>query len=197
LARLGMLKDRQGWPYVPASAFKGRLRHAVEQVARSLELRPPICATHQQMCREALCPVCQLFGSPWAAGRLRFTNLHLSGPPELVKIKQQESNPRTTQRMSVAINRRRRVAEDAMLFSTELLWPGVALQFSGTLAGEISQAQAGLLLAGLNLLPALGRGKTGGLGWLAATAEFTDRPDWTAETLRQAVQAEMARPALP
>lgn len=191
LAKRGMLKDSQGWPYIPASTFKGRLRHAVEQVASTLHLPQTVCQTNQRMCQQDPCVVCQLFGSPWVAGTVRFADLTLSGPAEVLKIREKGKYPHTTQRMGVTLNRRRRVAEDAFLYSTELLYPGIALQFSGSIIGPITQAQAGLLVAGLHLLPALGRGKTGGLGWVTMDITVTaDAPptEWTKEMLSAAVQ---------
>lgn len=190
LTQRGMLKDRRGWPYVPASALKGRLRHAVEQVAAALDLQPSVCRTHQDMCRERPCPVCRLFGSPWVAGAIRVQRLELTGPPALADIKEKQENPRTDRRTGVAINRRRRVAQDAFLYDTELLWPGAALEFGGTITGHFDEAQAALLLAGLRLIPAMGRGKSGGLGWteVQATVRGDDGEEWPAERLRRALK---------
>lgn len=190
LARRGMLKDRRGWPYVPAATFKGRLRHAVEQVAKTLT-GTSACDTHQDMCRTAPCPVCQLFGSPWQVGALRFANLVLVGPPEAVAMQKKERYPRTTERMGVAINRQRHVAEDDLLYSTELFWPGIPLKFEGVVEGDINKAQAGLLVAGLHLLPAIGRGKTGGLGWLQVEATVKEGDTlWTPEILQLALTGD-------
>lgn len=176
LANRGMLKDRDGWPYVPASAFKGQLRHAVEQVAAALPLSgAPVCTTHQEMCRHLpLCPVCQIFGAPWHPGAARFHALHLSGPPAIMAIKNRPEGkrpPRTTPRTSVTLNRARGVAEDKRLFSTELLWPGMSLAFSGSITGPLTHPQAGLLLAGLRHMTALGGSKSAGLGWLTANVD--------------------------
>lgn len=210
LARQGMLKDRDGWPYIPASAFKGRLRHAVERVAQALELSPPVCTTHHDMCRRQLCAVCRLFGSPWSAGTVIFNDLTLEGPDEVrvlrkgraggagARSRPRKTHPRTSERTSVSINRRRRVAEDALLFSTELLWPGIELEYGGKLQGDITLAQAGLLVAGLKLLPAMGQGKSGGLGWVRATATLTEEQaegetkSWDEDQLRQALEEVLA-----
>lgn len=170
LARRAMLKDAEGWPFIPASAFKGKLRHAVEQVAEAMQWKPAGCVVNREACRQ--CVVCRLFGAPWQPGRLRFSRLALDGPPEVMALKKKIGlYPRTTQRMGVAINRRRQVAEEDLLYSTELLWPGLPLEFAGSISGPLNRQQAGLLLAGLQLLPALGRGKTGGLGWIKVEAE--------------------------
>ena len=167
LADRAMIKNHWGWPYVPASALKGRLRHAVEQAAASLGA--PVCVTHQDMCPQddSFCPVCHIFGSPWLPGKLRFARLNLTGPELLVKrLEKRKSSPHTMQRYGVAISRRRGVAEDALLYTTELFEPGTELTFGGSLVGDLEPSEVALVLAGLKLIPALGRGKSGGLGRL-------------------------------
>ncbi len=196
LAQRGMLKDKDGWPYISASTLKGKWRHAVEQVANSLALQPAPCVTHEKMCRQdALCVVCQLFGSPWQAGALRFVNLPITGPSSIMHLRNDKTyHPSTTQRTGVAINRRRRVAQDQHLYDTELFWPGIPLVFSGTMHGNISQRQAGLLLAGLRLLPALGGSKSAGLGWVKSEAKFKDAAGttWPESALKAVLSEEVA-----
>jgi CRISPR/Cas system CSM-associated protein Csm3 (group 7 of RAMP superfamily) len=190
LADRAFIKERDGWPYVPASTFKGRLRHAVEQVAQGLGQQ--VCRTHHKMCRDktAPCPVCAIFGSPWIPGRLCFVDLKLSGPQELVKQRGQDKvHPRTDWRYGVALSRRRGVAEDALLYTTELFVPGVPISFSGALTGPLGEREAAWLVAGLRLLPALGRSKSTGLGWLTAQAEVTiDGQQLDKERLHAALQ---------
>ena len=197
LADRAMIKDDQGWPYVPASALKGRLRHAVEQVVAGLGQR--VCITHQNMCPDEsgyVCPVCRIFGAPWVPGRLRFAQLTLSGPEELVRLledrqRQTRQPPRTSHRYGVALSRRRGVAEEALLYTTELFEPGTPLEFSGTLSGDLTVAEAALVIAGLRLMPALGRGKSGGLGWMTAkTVVKADDAIWDEATLRAALTEE-------
>ena len=102
LADRGFIKARDGWPYVPATVFKGRLRHAVERVARGLGVE--VCDTHRKMCRQAelACPVCKVFGSPWITGRLRFVDLELSAPQSLVDRRREKLHPHTQIRYGVA-----------------------------------------------------------------------------------------------
>ena len=198
LADRAMIKDADGWPYVPASALKGRLRHIVEQVAAGQGQR--VCVTHQNMCPDEsgyVCPVCCIFGAPWIPGRLRFARLTLSGPEELVKLlkdrqRQMHQPPRTSHRYGVALSRRRGVAEENLLYTTELFEPGTLLEFSGTLSGDLTVAQAALVVAGLRLMPALGRGKSGGLGWMTAGAVVkADGAAWDEATLRAALIQEV------
>jgi CRISPR/Cas system CSM-associated protein Csm3 (group 7 of RAMP superfamily) len=170
LADRAFIKEHDGWPYIPAATFKGQLRHAVERVARGLG--QTVCETHYKMCRDeaAMCPVCAIFGSPWIPGRLRFVDLKLSGPADLIERRKREKYPRTDWRYGVALSRRRRVTEDALLYTTELFMPGLPITFEGTLTGPISERDAAWLVAGLRLLPALGRSKSTGLGRLEAKA---------------------------
>jgi len=198
LADRAMIKDADGWPYVPASALKGRLRHAVEQVAAGLGRR--VCVTHQNMCPDEsgyVCPVCHIFGAPWIPGRLRFARLTLSGPGELVILledrqRQTHQPPRTSHRYGVALSRRRGVAEENLLYTTELFEPGTPLEFSGTLSGDLTVAQVALVIAGLRMMPALGRGKSGGLGWVTSSVVVkADDTAWDEATLRAALTEEV------
>jgi len=188
-----MIKTRDGWPYVPASAFKGRLRHAVERIAHAQGLSD--CVTHRHTCRPEQgepCPVCRVFGSPWVTGRLRFVRLVLVGPADVVagleELKRQQRVVRTQLRYGVALSRRRQVSEEKLLYTTELFEPGRRLAFNGTLHGQLSRSEAALVVAGLRLMPALGRGKSGGLGWLSTGVEVREDEEVLDEaTLQQAL----------
>lgn len=164
LAKQPLLKNRSGWPYIPASTIKGKTRHAAEQIAATLGAT--VCATHHQMCRHTPCAVCRVFGAPWFPGTLQFNDLILSGPAYVVSLQEEPTPPRTETRMGVAINRRRRTAEEQHLFSTELLFPGVPLEFSGALRGAVARGEAALVVAAIQHLFAVGRAKSRGLGWL-------------------------------
>ncbi len=176
-ARRGIVKTRDGWPYIPASSFKGRLRHAVERLADGLQRRRD-CNTHRKMCRENLCPVCRIFGSPWASGPVQFADLELSGPPELAAQYQNRKTrltpPPTTERYGVGLSRRRKVAADHLLYTTELFQPGVPLQFHSVLRGNITQETAAWLSAGVRYLDSVGSDRTRGLGWLTGEALVKD-----------------------
>ena len=192
LAQKGMLKDRDGWPYIPASSFKGRWRHAVEQITKGVSLTPTVCTTHIKMCRQnPVCVVCQLFGSRWQRGQLRFVDLELIGPPAIKKLREDKSyRPQTISRAGIALNRQRQVTQDKHLYHTELLWPGIPLVFGNTIRGDITPKQAALLLAGLHLLPALGNSKGRGLGWIkvAAVIKKADGTVWTQAKLAAALK---------
>jgi CRISPR/Cas system CSM-associated protein Csm3 (group 7 of RAMP superfamily) len=163
-----LIKDRDGWPFIPATTFKGCLRHAVERAARGAGRQ--VCATHRKMCRDPQqpCPACRIFGSPWIPGRLCFVDLTLQEPDAAYRAVHR--HPRIEARYGVAINRRRGVASDALLYTTEVFRAGKPLVFQGTLAGAIELADAAWLVAGLGLLTTLGRARSTGLGWLRGEA---------------------------
>jgi CRISPR/Cas system CSM-associated protein Csm3 (group 7 of RAMP superfamily) len=189
-----MIKDARGWPYIPASALKGRLRHAIEQLLAGLGqsvCRSPI---PDAMCKTSPCPVCQLMGSPWIEGRLFFENLPLTGPQAIVEARKDPSHPGTETRTGVSLGRRRKVAAEGLLYTTELFRPGVKLEFSGKIRGRITLDQAALVVAGLRSIPALGGGKTGGLGWCQVEVVVRRRGEDGWEPVGDAVlREELAR----
>ena len=184
LAQRGMLKERDGWPFVPATLLKGRLRHYVEQVASTLSndvVRNP----HDLTIINSNDPVSVLFRTPWQQSLLIFEDLSLTGPPALLQWRQEANRsnrlpPRSMQRTSVSINRQRGVAADQRLFNTELLLPGTPMAFGGTICGQLELWQAGLIVAGLRLIPAYGRSKSGGLGWVSVETKVCNgSEEWT------------------
>ena len=150
------------------------------------------------MCRdeERACWACRIFGAPWIPGKLRFTRLTLTGPQEFVRVLEErqaktQQPPRTDLRYGVALSRRRGVAEDALLYATELFETGTSLEFSGTLEGSLDVDEVALVVAGLRMVPAIGRGKGGGLGWMAAEAVVKENGEvWGDDTLRAALLRE-------
>lgn len=194
LADRAFIKARDGWPYIPATALKGRLRHAVERVARGLG--KTVCDTHHKMCRDrhTACPVCRVFGSPWLPSPLHFADLILSGPEVLVKQRVDAINPPLyAHRYGVGINRRRRVAGEHLLYTTELFKPGVEVTFTGILRGMMTIEEAAWVVAGFNLLSSMGGGKSTGLGWLKAEVAVRQAGKPVAvEVLRRAVETSLS-----
>lgn len=169
-------RDSEGWPFIPASSLKGRLRHECERLARALGQQVCNGPDPRKMCRDEdgrkVCPICRIWGSPWVAGSVYPTDLMLKRPAELG-----ETAPPSAVPYNVSLSRRRRVAEDARLFTTELFLPGIPLTFSGVWEAQLSLRELVLVEAGLGAITALGRGKTGGLGWCAIrvqTATWSD-----------------------
>jgi CRISPR/Cas system CSM-associated protein Csm3 (group 7 of RAMP superfamily) len=174
-----MAKDQDGLPIIPASSLKGRLRHQCEQIARALALDDRIpCGSPvaEAMCqpnpnqddgRNPLCPTCRLFGSPWYPSPLVFSDLTLVEPAYLREYAKSGGNPvRSTVRYGVGISRQRRVAEDNLLYTVEVFQPGNILTLAGDIVGNVAtENDLMLLIAGLEMLFALGSGKTRGMGW--------------------------------
>jgi len=175
-----LLKDSLGYPYVPGSALKGKLRHIYEQVARGLWAEqgrdwPHDChaPTPDAMCQRdpgdatSFCPVCRVFGAPWLPSRIVCEDLTLHEPAYLREERRRaEPNPLPTAlRHGVSLSRRRRVAEEARLYTTEVWMPGAKPAFRGKIRGDVGQKDLALLSVALDNLTALGGGKTGGLGW--------------------------------
>lgn len=191
LADKPLTRDARGLPMVPASAFKGRLRHEVERLAPHLRphdrspCRSPVAET---MCQgsEDPCPVCRLFGSPWHPARLIFSDLILTEPDFLTH----GDPPLSDLRYGVALSRQRRVAEDQLLYTTEVFLPGVPLTLSGTITGELDEADLALLRAGLDSLFAIGGGKSRGLGWFDLTVEVQSEPSGSSTSLPAVTAAE-------
>lgn len=161
VAHKPLVRDFQGWPMIPASSLKGRLRHECERLAKALaEEWPYDCQPPEpdKMCQgqwpDEFCPICRLFGSPWHISPLLFSDLKLLG--------QGARPPRSGLRYGVALSRHRRVAEEKFLYSTEIFAP---VPLAGTIEGNVSEEGLALVLAGLDSLFALGGGKSGGLGW--------------------------------
>jgi len=115
-----------------------------------------------------ICPICQIFGSPWHPSPIIFDNLTpeimAKAPPR--NWKQLHGIRATDLRTGVGINRERGVAEDELLYSTETFNPHPALVYQGCIKGSLQERkEVALLLAGLRSVPALGSSRSRGLGW--------------------------------
>jgi CRISPR/Cas system CSM-associated protein Csm3 (group 7 of RAMP superfamily) len=161
------IKDAQQRPIIPGSAWKGRLRHTCERLARSLLADDhAVCRTPDPAAACPLdpawlgyyCPACRLFGAPRRPSTLRFTDLHWDDdslePPTLI-------------RTGVSINRLRRAAEPQRLYDLEAVDP-LDVVYKGRITGALNetegQALAALLLGGLQAMTTLGGGRGSGLG---------------------------------
>jgi CRISPR/Cas system CSM-associated protein Csm3 (group 7 of RAMP superfamily) len=161
------LLDWRGLPFIPGSSLKGRLRHTCKQLAEGLDLVTCAEPRAETMCPNGpipddYCPVCRLFGSIGNPSPLTISDLPLVEPEFLT----QRARPLPTSlRYGVGISRRRRVAEDNLLFDTEVFTPGGPVTYAGEIRGEVDENGLGLLVAGLENLFTLGNSKTSGLGW--------------------------------
>jgi CRISPR/Cas system CSM-associated protein Csm3 (group 7 of RAMP superfamily) len=166
LAQRPMLTDWRGLPMVPASSLKGRLRHTCRQLAKAMNQRTCDGPRAEAMCQpgedERFCTICRLFGSPWLESPLTFTDLTLVEPAFLTSA---QVAPRTSLRYGVGLSRRRRVAQDQLLYNTEVFLPGGTVTLEGEIRGSADEGDLGLLVAGLENLLTLGGSKTSGMGW--------------------------------
>ena len=145
---------------LPATSLKGALR---EQVERLLRGHVHICLSPDpgQMCPDPdnLCLVCRVFGNPRRPSPLRFQD---------VLLPQEEMD--TQIRAGVAISRRRRAAVPQRLYFVETTAAG-SMQAQAVVEGFFPSQQeaeetAALVVLAARMLPALGTGRTRGLGWI-------------------------------
>ncbi len=183
-----MLTDWQGLPVVPASSLKGRLRHTCKQLAEALGQKTCDAPVAEKMCPfyeldgdEEFCPICCLFGSPWLESHLTFTDLTLKEPVFLVEGR---IPPRTSLRYGVGLSRHRRVAQDKLLYTSEVFLPGSTVTLGGEIHGWLDREEdLGLLVAGLENLVALGGSKSTGMGWCDLEFEIYRLEEDDSETL--------------
>lgn len=157
--------DTQGYPFIPASSIRGRLRVHLERLLRQMGY--PVCTppAPEQMCPHAgyddYCLACRVFGSPWRPSGIVNDDLRLVAPgstsPDLLR----------SERTSVGINRRLGTAQAERLFSLEAVAAGsgnTRLTFEGEMVGRLTAEEAGWLLAAVPLVAHLGGSKARGLG---------------------------------
>lgn len=190
LADKALQRDAWNRPIIPGSQLKGRVRHACERIAASLEL--PICTAPVEatMCphsprvtRESAeeldrlragvparqCVICAIFGSAMYPSPLIFADLAAT-PPAMPFPPERPYSPDERLRPGVGIDRRRGAALENVLYLTETTDAG--LVFRGSIRGRwrnTPRAQVeplvGLLVAGLALTTRWGGGSSRGLGW--------------------------------
>lgn len=170
-----MLKTAEGYPYIPATSVKGRLRHEVERLLLSQNIGVCHAPSPESMCQpvgeQVFCPVCRLFGSPWLESALYFQDLILVDEDMRLLRTQRTSQrktaraPQTESRAGIRINRYRRVVQEDFLFSTELFEPGMPWTFGGQVAftgDTVDLAPVYLAVQAVNML---GGSRSRGLGW--------------------------------
>jgi len=74
------------------------------------------------------------------------------------------------------------VAEEALLYTTEVFQPGGAITLAGGIEGQVEEDDLALLVAGLDGLFALGGGKSRGLGWCRCQFEVWQIEEGGVET---------------
>jgi len=174
-----LLKDGLGRPYLPGSALKGVLRHEAERIVRALAGENAACRAPraETMCpqwhpavtgcvdaqKRALCPICCTFGSPARPSPFHFGDLRAD-------VADAEAVASTALRYGVGVSRYRGAAAENLLYTTEVVSAAPMVPFSGTIEGEMPEAEGNgplaLLLAAIGALRMIGGGRSRGLGWL-------------------------------
>lgn len=198
--------------YIPASTLKGRARYRFLQIAPVIGTGAPSLCGPGQQCRPTenvsgrVCAACNLFGSRAWPGPLRFGDLRLSGAWDgLAKDEDVLPYWMTESRTNVMLSRKRGVALEQRLFTTEAGAPDVTL--SGTVQGYMDDLgreltvspgdvtvprDLALLVAALLTITHLGGRKSRGLGRcrVGCTGIQVDDREISPQTLLQALQSE-------
>jgi len=171
--------DELGFPYIPGSSFRGRVRVHLERLLKTMG--EPVCTPPrpESMCphnREvvlrghAVCRVCRIFGNAWIPSSVVFSNFKLVEFPNLVG----SSGKSLWLRPGVSIDRHLGTAEEQKLFTLECVpfQPGnKPLVFQGVIEGWLSKEDLGWLIAAIRLVSHLGGHKARGLGRIMITLE--------------------------
>jgi CRISPR/Cas system CSM-associated protein Csm3 (group 7 of RAMP superfamily) len=177
-----VMKDHEGFLYIPASSLKGKLRNICEELAERFHLKN--CSPHgtEQCHHRFTCIICRIFGSKYRQSKLLFDNAYMT---EESKNRFRDFQTYQTQsRSQIMINRHLRTAEDGHLFQSEYGLP--AISFQGGIKGilpatpldgkDISHSyELVLLLAGLKLLKFIGGNKSTGCGSIDLKIGFKDK----------------------
>lgn len=152
---LPVMRDGNGKPFIPGSSLRGVLRSHLERIVRTFEpkagkgrgacyptSKEDWCikdkkGLSEQEIFDRSCRVCQVFGSPWFASRVRITDLPLIS----------ESEPEI--RDGVVIDREKETS--ANKYDFEVLPVGTCFQLE-IIAENLEQNEIGMLLLGLDEL---------------------------------------------
>lgn len=164
LRRLGvdkaLARNAEGQWVIPATTLKGFLRENAEVLLHTWGHTVCIGPEPGNMCdAQALCAVCQTFGTPRHPSPLRFGDARPISPEGETAI-----------RSGVAISRHRRAARPQRLFFVETT-EAMPTQWYARCEGEFqdsnaAKATAALLTMAARWGTAIGGGKTRGLGWI-------------------------------
>lgn len=155
-----IVRDALGRPLIPGSQVKGKVRHAAEAILAGLGLPVP---AHFDDETDTL--IRHVFGSPQHPSPLRFADLVCDLPAA-----QARQPGLTSLRPSVALNRRRNVAEEERLLLIEAAREGLEFTSEQAITGQLDTLhEVALLWAALRLNRRWGGAKARGLGW--ATVE--------------------------
>ena len=174
-------RDSDGFAYIPASSFKGRVRRACEQLARRFDIRVCQPPRPERMCSDGTgaCLVCRVFGRPGRAIGLHWRDARLSKAYreafEQDKCAHEKNkHAQFYARSQVQLSRALGVAAPGKLFTSESTIED--LEFEAAVTGRLQytpiddEVPGGfeilLLLAGLKLVNTVGGGASRGAGWM-------------------------------
>ncbi|HEX3047947.1 MAG TPA: RAMP superfamily CRISPR-associated protein [Bacillota bacterium] len=162
-----ILRDHQGFPYVPGSQWKGVMRDLIRQGSGERCSGSSDCE----------CMVCRLFGAPGnQRGAVRFSDLKIDPAASTFK------DPKTLTfiRAGVRLDPYRNVVADGALYLKEAV---AEAQLKGEMDGYLAKPDQDLpvLLIGLHRLEALGGGKGQGMGGIAGIRVELSGIEWRQE----------------
>lgn len=182
-------RDSDGFAYIPASSFKGRVRRACEQLARRFDIcvcQPP---RPERMCSDGTgaCLVCRVFGRPGATSGLHWRDARLSkayreafeqdkrAHEKDKRAHEKNKHAQFYARSQVQLSRALGVAAPGKLFTSESTIED--LEFEAAVTGRLQytpiddEVPGGfeilLLLAGLKLVNTVGGSASRGAGWMS------------------------------
>lgn len=173
--------DEFGFPYIPASSFRGRVRAHLERLLKTLG--EPVCTPPrpESMCPhneevissgQAVCRVCRIFGNAWIPSSVVFSNFKLSELPN--KSFAGTLGKALWLRPGVGIDRYLGTAEEQKLFTLECVPSQLdrqILAFQGVIEGWLSKEDLGWLIGAIRIVSHLGGHKARGLGQITVTLE--------------------------
>jgi CRISPR-associated RAMP protein (TIGR02581 family) len=151
-----VIKDFRGRPFIPGSSLKGSLRSLAEALLRSYPNSPlrscdvidePCVKDRKEMSDEELleksCDICLLFGSPWVASRLSFTDL---------PVEEERWHDLLLQiRDGVAIDREAGVASPQKKYDYEVVPAGTRFKLE-ILCDNVEDYELGILFSAIEFL---------------------------------------------
>ena len=168
-------RDSDGFAYIPASSFKGRVRRACEQLARRFDIRVCQPPRPERMCSDGTeaCLVCRVFGRPGATSGLHWRDARLSKAYR--EAFEKDKRAQFYARSQVQLSRALGVAAPGKLFTSESTIEN--LEFEAAVTGRLQytpiddEVPGGfeilLLLAGLKLVNTVGGSASRGAGWMS------------------------------
>jgi CRISPR/Cas system CSM-associated protein Csm3 (group 7 of RAMP superfamily) len=180
LADKTIMRDGWGRPIIPGSQVKGKVRHTTEALALSLgipHVQQPFAHDNEDEENSELPDnvIRTLFGSERCKSPLFFADLvgFIGARESLDDLRDKPEQYGSQIRPSVAINRRRGVADDARLLFQETTLEGCRFYAQAAIQGHLpDEEHAALLWSAVRLVTRWGGAASRGLGWAAVQADM-------------------------